>query len=184
MNYPIDISNKVIKTERLILRPFKLSDLDNFYEYAKNPDVGPNAGWPPHKSKDDSLVILKKFIEHKKTFAITLNSKVIGSIGIELYKEDELKELDNLKAREIGYVLSKDYWGMGIMTEAVKAVIDYLFNKVGLDVIVCGHFVQNDRSRRVQEKCGFKHYKLIKYENIMGTTQESWQSLLYKEKAM
>ena len=177
MNYPIDISNVVLKTERLILRPWKLSDLDDLFEYASNPDVGPNAGWSPHKNKDESLEILNRFIDHKKTFAIEYNNKVIGSIGIELYNEKELPEYNNLKGREIGYVLSKDYWGKGIMTEGVKAVIDYLFNEVGLDFIACGHFLRNDRSRRVQEKCGFEHVRIIKYETKIGTIEESWISV-------
>ena len=94
MNPSIDISNVVLKTERLILRPWKLSDLDDFFEYASVDGVGPMAGWPPHKNKDESLVILNSFINKKKTFALEYNGKVIGSIGIETYKEDELPEFE------------------------------------------------------------------------------------------
>ena len=131
MNAQFDITGITLETERLILRPWTYDDLDDFYEYASNPDVGPMAGWEPHKDKQASLEILKRFVEHKKTFAIVYkeNMKAIGSLGIEFYElEDKLTEFKDLQGRSIGYVLSKDYWGRGLMPEAVKAVIDFLFN--------------------------------------------------------
>ena len=118
MNANIDLTNVILETERLILRPWKLDDLDDFFEYAKNPDVGPRAGWLPHKNKEKSLEILNKFIEEKKTFAIVYkeNNKVIGSLGLEKYNlEDKLSEFFDYRGREIGYVLSKDYWGKALM---------------------------------------------------------------------
>ena len=176
MNYDIDITGLVLKTDRLILREWKESDLSDFYEYASVDGVGEMAGWPHHKNIEETKIILNRFIMGKKTFCIEYNGKAIGSLGIEKYNEEKLPELNNLKAREIGYVLSKDYWGMELMPEAVKCVIDYLFNVVGLDVLVCGHFDYNDQSRRVQEKCGFKHYKL----GINDDGPNVWISLLYK----
>ena len=82
MNVNIDISNVVLKTERLVLRPWRQSDLEDFYEYASVDGVGQMAGWPPHKSKEDSQMILDRFIEGKRTFALDYNGKVIGSLGI------------------------------------------------------------------------------------------------------
>ena len=180
MNTDIDISNVILKTKRLTLRSWKLSDLDDLYEYAKVPDVGERAGWNHHQNKEESLFILNKFVNDKKTFAIEYNGKVIGSIGIEKYDENEFPDLVNLRGREIGYVLSKDYWGMGIMTEAVKEVIKYLFEKEGLDFIVCGHFLENERSHRVQEKCDFKHVKRIKFMTRMNIEKESWLAILWR----
>jgi ribosomal-protein-alanine N-acetyltransferase len=178
MNKNIDISKIILKTERLVLRPWALDDVNDFYEYASIDGVGQVAGWIPHKNKEESLKILKMFIEEKKTFAITYNDKVIGSLGIEKYKEKELPEYDSKFGREIGYVLSKDYWGKGIMPEVVNEVIRYLFEEENLDFIVCGHFTDNNQSKRVQEKCGFKHYKQIKYETRYGTIKDSWLSIL------
>lgn len=163
MNIKVDISNVIIKTERLTLRGFELSDLDDFYEYASVDGVGQMAGWLPHKNKEESLTILKRFIESKKVFAILYNNKTIGSIGIEEYKDYELPEFQDYLGREIGYVLSKDYWGNGFMTEAVRAVINYCFNNLKVDFLVCGAFVDNIRSIRVQEKCEFVFYKNTKY---------------------
>jgi len=180
MNKKIDISETIIKTERLTIRPWNCTDLQDFYEYASVDGVGQMAGWMPHKDIDESKKILQMFIAEKKTFALEYNGKVIGSLGIEEYDEEALPEFAEKNGREIGYVLSKNYWGMGLMPEAVRAVINYLFNDVELDFIVCCHFTDNDQSRRVQEKCGFKHYKLIKSETRYGIVKDSWASVMIR----
>ena len=180
MNLEIDISNVVIKTERLILRPWKETDLDDFFEYASVDGVGEMAGWPHHKSKEESKLIIDSFINDKKTFAIEYKGKVIGSLGIEEYNENTLPEFKDKKVRELGFVLSKDYWGKGFMPEAVKEVIDYLFNQLQLDIIVCCHFANNIQSKRVQEKCGFKFYKKRRYETGYGTIEDDCINILCK----
>lgn len=178
MNANIDISNVTLKTERLALRPWSLDDLADFNEYASVDGVGQMAGWLPHKDIEESREILNMFIAHKKTFAIEYNGKAIGSLGIEKYNEKALPEYDGKIGREIGYVLSKDYWGLGLMPEAVNRVIKYLFDDIKLDFIVCGHYTDNDQSRRVQEKCGFKQLKLIISETRYGIVKDSWVSIL------
>lgn len=182
MNVNIDISNVVLKTNRLILREWKLSDLDDFYEYAKVDGVGQMAGWLPHESKEKSFEILNHFIDGKKTFAIVYDDKVIGSLGIEKYNEEALPEFKDLTAREIGFVLSKNYWGLGIMPEAINAVITYLFNDINLDLLICGHFKRNNQSRRAQEKCGFKYYKDYKHKTRYETIEEASINILYNPK--
>lgn len=171
MNAKIDISDIVIKTQRLTLRPFKEYDLEDFFEYAKVDGVGEMAGWNHHKTIEESKVILDIFLAEKKTFAIEHNGKVIGSVGIENYNEEAHTELAQNMGREIGFVLSKDYWGQGLMPEAVNGVIDYLFNQVKLDFIICCHSTHNIQSKRVQEKCGFKVYK---------TTDKKQINILYR----
>ncbi|MBO4716519.1 MAG: GNAT family N-acetyltransferase [Spirochaetales bacterium] len=182
MNAPIDISDVVLKTERLTLRPWRQSDLDDFFEYASVDGVGQMAGWPPHRSKEDSQSILDRFIAHKRTFAIEHNGKVIGSVGIEKYDDWKFPDYTDKRCREIGYVLSKDYWGHGIMPEAVKRVIRYLFEDVGLDAIFCGHFLRNGRSARVQEKCGFEHLLYDKYQTSMETLEDNEVNILTRER--
>ena len=122
MNKEIDITGVTLKTDRLILRPWKETDLEDFYEYASVDGVGQMAGWTPHKDIEESQTILGRFINGKKTFAIEYSGKVIGSLGIEMYNENNFPELSMLQGRSIGYVLAKPYWGQGIMPEAVKAV--------------------------------------------------------------
>lgn len=178
MNTAIDMSHVILRTDRLILRPWRETDLDDFYEYASVDGVGQMAGWRPHADKEESREIMSLFIRQKKTFALEYQGKVIGSIGIENYNEERYPEFKEKKCREIGYVLSKDYWGQGLMPEAVREVIRYLFEDVGLDVIFCGHFLSNKQSARVQEKCGFRHYAYDLYETRMGTVEENEVAIL------
>ncbi|MBQ1533826.1 MAG: GNAT family N-acetyltransferase [Erysipelotrichaceae bacterium] len=181
MNTEIDVSNTVLKTKRLILRSWRKEDLDDFFEYASVDGVGQMAGWLPHQNKDDTQMILDSFIDKKRTFALEYQGKVIGSLGIEEYDEDKFPELKDKKCREIGYVLSKNYWGRGLMPEAVKEVIRYLFEEVQLDVILCSHFLSNHQSQRVQEKCGFRHYAYGTYETRYGTVEEDETNIMTRE---
>ena len=162
MNANFEIGELVIETERLILRSFKQSDLHDFNEYASVSGVGEMAGWKHHETIEKTQEILDMFIKEDKTFAIVFkkNNKVIGSLGVDKYGlEEKLTEFNSYYGREIGYVLSKDYWGKGIMPEAVGAVISYLFNDLNLDFLTCGYYDFNNQSKRVQEKCGFKPYR-------------------------
>lgn len=183
MNAVIDITGVVLKTDRLILRPWRESDLSDLYEYARVDGVGQMAGWNPHRNMEESRTILNSFIRHRKTFALEYEGKVIGSLGVEEYSEENYPELDALRGREIGYVLSRDYWGRGLMPEAVKAVIAWLFSETGVDFLICGHFDHNARSRRVVEKCGFRYIKTTKYETRYDTVENSVEYILRREEA-
>lgn len=181
MNIEVDITGVVLKTERLVLREWKESDLQDFFEYCSVEGVGEMAGWAYHENIEKSKQILDLFIKEKKTFCIELEGKAIGSVGIEKYNEKEFPEYDNLKGREVGFVLSKDYWGRGIMPEAVKGVLAYCFDTLGCDFVACGHFEWNGQSRRVQEKCGFHYVKTIDYTTRMGTHENSMENVLFKD---
>ena len=181
MNAHFRINGKVIETERLILRAFKQTDLESFYEYASVEGVGEMAGWKHHESIDESRKIMDSFINNDKVFAICLkeNNKVIGTVGIEKYGlEDALTEFKNYRGRELGYVLSKDYWGKGLMPEAVNAVIEYLFNELDYDFLLCGYYNFNERSKRVQTKCGFRLYRSLTMTTQMGTKEQGTLMLL------
>lgn len=186
MNALIDVTDVCIETERLILRPWKQSDLQDFYEYASMDGLGQMAGWQPHENMEKSQEILNLFITEKKTLAIVEKSrqKVIGSVGIE-DQEEQVGLPENLQGRELGYALSKKYWGRGLMPEAVKAVIDYCFHTLGYDYLTCGHYVWNTQSKRVIEKCGFQFLKEIIHHNSLGNDERTYLYLLtnpYKER--
>ena len=142
---------KTIETERLILRAWTMEDAPEMFEYAKSPLVGPSAGWEPHQTIDDTKQYLAVAIKENETWAITrkLEGCVIGSIGLHLTRVDTV--------RELGYVLHPDFWEQGIMTEAAKAVIDFGFSELHLDAVRVFHKVNNARSRRVIQKCGFRY---------------------------
>lgn len=150
---------KTIETERLILRGWQLEDLDDLYEYAKNPNVGPMAGWKPHSSKEVSLNVLKSFIENDDMWAIVFkeNGKVIGQLRI--YPDENRGKYN---AKYISFALSADYWGKGYMTEAVKRVVKYAFEEMNIDLLSVFHYPHNIRSKRVIEKCGFQYEMTIK----------------------
>lgn len=160
MNPIIDISNTILESERLILRFWQIYDLSDFYEYASVPGVGEMAGWKRHESIEESKKILSLFMGQKDIFAIVSKEerKVIGSLGLKKSWAESFSEYQRLKVKEIGYALSKDYWGRGLMTEAVQRIIRFCFDTQGIEVLTVEHFIDNDRSRRVIEKCGFQYF--------------------------
>lgn len=169
---------KTLITDRLILREWKESDYMDLHEYAKSELVGPDAGWPPHKTEEESKEIIKMFIKDNDVYAIVLKSenKVVGSIGLHNRTQDE--SLSDLEQREIGYVLNPKYWGKGIVPEAVNCLIEYGFNELNLDLLWCGHHDYNYKSKRVNEKCGFK-YRLQKNEKLKLLNNKEVSVLYY-----
>lgn len=161
MNAEVDLSDVRLETERLILRAWEPEDLEDLYAYAKDPETAAGAGWPPHRSRDESRRILRLFIEEKQTLAIMVKrgQRVIGSLALDEIREELPASLEPYKGRELGYVLHKDYWGRGLMTEAVKALIRRCFQHEDYDFLAVGHFAENLRSARVIEKCAFRYYK-------------------------
>lgn len=184
MDVIIDVSQITVETPRLLLRAFKESDLQDFFDYASVPGIGELAGWPHHESIEVSREKLQSFIEKKEVFAIyhKYAGKVIGSLGLHKSWGNDEKAYKDLKLKEIGYVLSKSYWRQGLMTEAVRAVIDYGFAFLGLDAFTCGHVRENIRSRRVIEKCGFAFVKECEYyARLLRRSFDDMKYILTKE---
>ena len=161
---------KTLYTQRLILRDFAQTDLVDFNRYCSVEGVGEMAGWSCHKSMEESQEILSRFIAEGHTYCLedNLSHVVIGSIGIE-EKNNEIFDIVRQKGLfgtivEIGYVLEKQHWNKGLMTEAVLRVIDHCFCDLHVDNILVGHFPDNLQSKRVIEKCGFS--PLITLEKI------------------
>lgn len=141
-----------LQTARLLLRPFRHSDLSAFYAYACSPLVGPDAGWPPHQNREASRLVLDSFIREDEVWAIQLqqNEAPIGSIGLHA---DPKRDYEG--ARMLGYALGDRYWGHGYATEAAREVIRFAFLVQHIQLLSLYHYAYNDRSRRVAEKCGF-----------------------------
>lgn len=151
-------------TERLHIRPWKDSDAESLYEYAKNPNVGPMAGWPVHTSVENSLEIIHGVLSEEGTFAICLKEDdiAIGSIGIMDAKEAQPEDFQTEK--EIGYWLGEPFWGRGLMPEAVRCIQKYCFEKLGCTALWCCHNITNKKSERCMTKCGFKEHHIV--ENV------------------
>ena len=165
MDIQIDITDTVLETRRLILRPWEESDLEDFYAYASVEGVGEMAGWRHHESIEVSRSILEDFMSHKNVFALVHreSGRAIGSLGLHPSWANEDEAYRDLKVKEIGYVLSREYWGQGLMPEAVRAVIGFCFDTCRLDALTVGHFSVNGQSKRVIEKCGFQFVKESRY---------------------
>ena len=149
---------KAIETERLFLREWQKKDVEDLYDIMKNPSVI-IGGWKPHANINTSIELLKEYMESDERWAVALKDtgKVIG--GIRVYPDHNR---GRFYAKMINYVLSEDYWGNGYMTEAVKRIIEYLFEESDIDLLSAFHYPENDRSKKVLEKCGFQYEITIK----------------------
>lgn len=183
MNIEVDISKECIFTKRLALRPFRMSDLHDFFSYASIDGVGELAGWSHHEDISESKAVLFAYMKDKRTFALEYQGKVIGSLELRLYDEKRLSELAPYRCLELGCVLSKDYWGKDLMLEALKAVIAYCFDTLSVEIIIGEYLSYNYQSLRLQEKLGFIHYKQYAYHNAeMNLKNHAWITLLIKDK--
>lgn len=177
-----------LETERLILRPWLEADAEDLYEYAKDPEVGPIAGWPVHTSVENSREIIRDTLMTEETYAVCRKSdgKPIGCAGLSVGKNSNLK-LPETEA-EIGYWLGRPFWGNGLIPEAARELIRHGFEDLGLETLWCGYFDGNEKSWRVQEKCGFTHHHTneniywellgaVFTEHISRLTRAEWEAL-------
>ncbi len=173
------------ETDRLLLRPWMEEDAEALYEVAKDPQVGPIAGWPEHSSVENSREVIKKILSAEGTYAVVLKelNKPVGSVGLTFGENSTLKIPEN--EAEVGYWIGVPYWGKGLIPEAVETMLYYGFEVLELDKIWCGYFDGNDKSKRVQEKCGFKYQYTnenmywalmddIRTEHVTCITKEEW----------
>jgi len=120
-----------METKRLILRSWEESDAEALFKWASDPDVGPRAGWPPHKSIEESREVIRNIFSNDHTWAVVLkeSGEAIGCMGYFTQAESNIGIGEN--EVEVGYWIAKPYWNQGICTEALRAMIDYCFNKKG-----------------------------------------------------
>lgn len=167
---------KTLETERLILRPWCEDDADDMFQWAKSPNVGPRAGWPPHENIEKSQSIIKHFIAKDDVWAIVLKEagKPIGSFGLH---NDEKR--NNPNARCLGYVLSEDYWGKDIIAEATKEVLRFAFEEQDLTLVSVCHYDFNEQSKRVIEKCGFTYEGTLRQAVKLSFANKPYDELCY-----
>lgn len=174
-----------LTTERLILRRFKMEDAqDMFNNWAADPDVNTFMTWPAHTSVDVSKAVTEEWISHYGegncfNWAIEYkdNGHVIGSISVVDLNEE-------IESCEVGYCMSKAYWGQGIMPEALKAVMAYLFDVVGMNRVGAKHDVNNPKSGRVMDKAGMVTEGILRAagHNNRGICDEVWHSMVRSER--
>lgn len=176
-----------IETERLLLRPWRETDAEALYRYAKDPRVGPSAGWPVHTSVEDSRGIIRGVLSAPGTYAVVLKEtgEAVGSAS--LMRAGQSNFAIGEDEAEIGYWIGAPYWGRGLIPEAVNALLRFGFEELGLGAVWCGYFEGNEKSKRVQEKCGFTYHHTLEdkfvpllqkkfTEHINRQTREEWEA--------
>lgn len=174
-----------ILTSRLLLRPWADTDAERLYELARDPAIGPAAGWPPHTSVENSLEIIHTALGRPETYAVVLREigLPIGSAGIF----DTDAQGAQPGEPEIGYWIGRSYWGHGYAPEATQALIRRCFEQLGHARVWCSYFDGNEKSRRCQEKCGFRFHHTepelywdvtneYKCTHFTCLTREDWRS--------
>ena len=151
-----------LETERLILRPLKMGDARDLFAYARDPEVSRHVLWDTHENIGQSRQFLRAAIRQYRrglpgSFAITLKSsgRMIGTVGFMWVN------IDNRSA-EVGYSLGRDYWNQGIMTEALREVIAFGFDKLQLNRIEAQHETDNPASGRVMAHVGMREEGLLR----------------------
>ena len=153
VNYEaILLENSEIENQHIILRPFTISDAQDFFEIASDENVTEYLTWKSHINIEQSINSLnERFIGKPHIYAIELKNtkKCIGCIDLRITPEHE--------KTSFGFMLNREYWGKGYMTEALESVIELVFNKLKLNRIESTHYTGNEGSGRVMEKCGMKY---------------------------
>lgn len=174
---------KGTKTERLLLRPWRIDDAEALYRYASDPDVGPAAGWKPHESMNESREIIDTVFSAPETYAVVVKetNEPVGCVGL-LFGENANVELCDGEA-EVGYWIGRPFWGHGLAPEATRALMRHAFEDLRLTKLWCGWYEGNDKSMRVQEKCGFSFERIEEgvLNEATGETTRMYVSSLKKD---
>ena len=180
-----DKKRVMLQTKRLALRPWTETDAESLYAYAKDPDIGPIAGWPAHTSVGESLDAIRNVLTGAECYAICEkgSDRAIGAIELKLNGHTDMTERDD--ECELGYWIGKPFWGRGYIPEAATELIRHGFEDLGMTTIWCGYYDGNTQSKRVQEKLGFTYHHTceevpvplmnetrIGHTNVM--TKEQW----------
>ena len=173
------------ETDRLFLRPWTEDDAESLYEYAKDPAVGPIAGWPVHTSADNSRDIIREVLSADETYAVCLkeDNRAIGSVGLIQPAQSHTKTADD--EIEIGYWIGVPFWGKGLIPEAVRRLQEHAFFDLGCSAMWCGYYDGNEKSKKCQEKCGFIYHHTeenkpcelmgdVRTEHFTRITKEEW----------
>lgn len=178
----------MLETERLILRKWTEEDAESLFEYAKDAEIGPAAGWPPHKSVEESRAVIKNVFDGAECYAICEkeNNIAIGAVELKLNGHTNKTKRDD--ECELGYWLGQPFWGRGYMPEASRELLRHGFEDLGMTTIWCAYYDGNLKSKRVQEKLGFVYHHTcnevpvpllhevrVEHTNVM--TKEHWEEI-------
>ncbi|MCR5648618.1 MAG: GNAT family N-acetyltransferase [Oscillospiraceae bacterium] len=171
----------ILETERLVLRPWTEEDTEECYKYAADPLVGPPAGWPAHESLEQTREVIRTILAVPETYAVVLRETglPVGSVGLHMHSdlaegEDEC---------ELGYWIGAPYWGRGLIPEASRELLRHAFEDLGVKKVWCGYYDGDEKSKRVQEKLGFRYQRTTENAPVpqMGETRRGHVNLMTTE---
>ena len=175
---------KIIETEHLILRPFRAEDAEPmFRNWASDPEVSKFLTWPTHESVEVSKWVVGSWCEKNNDpknyqWAIEFKSicEPIGSISA-------VKVNDETQSATIGYCIGRSYWGQGITAEALRAIIKFFFEEVGINCVNACHDSRNPNSGKVMKKCGMTYEGTWRAGGVnnQGICDKVWYSILREE---
>lgn len=146
-----------MESERIRLRRWNEDDAAILFKYASDPELGPLAGWPPHKSIEESRIVIRDIFTNDETWAIELKEtgEAIGCMGYFSFGKSNIQIGEN--DCEVGYWVARPFWNQGICTEALSLMLEYCFEVKKFNLVWADHFVGNPASGRVMQKCGFEY---------------------------
>ncbi len=179
------VGTQTIETDRLILRKFRLEDAEDMYaNWASDPEVTRFLTWQPHPNVDATKSLLSDWIQRYEdggyfnwVMELKETGKAIGNISVVKLKE-------NTETADMGYCMSRAYWGKGLMPEALRAVMDFLFDVVGVNRVAACHDVNNPKSGRVMDKAGMKQEGILRVagRNNLGICDEVWHAMIRSDR--
>lgn len=198
-----DKNKTTLRTPRLMLRRWEISDAEDLFTWASDKDVGPAAGWPQHKSVQESRNIIETVFVGSECYALCPNHNAEGLFDKEPFKnirantvigciELKLNGFTNLTNRndecEMGFWIAKPFWGYGFIPEAAQELLRHAFDDLGMRTVWCGYYDGNEKSKRAQEKIGFVFHHTNKEtpvpllqetrtEHINYMTYEVWREI-------
>lgn len=178
------LGTKTIETNRLILRKFELTDAEDMYNnWANDDNVTRYITWATHKNIEETNKVVEGYVNESVRdnyyhWCIVLKetNEVVGSIGAFRLFED-------LKLFEIGYCIGTKFWNKGITTEAMKALIKFFFEEVGVNRIEARHDTNNPSSGKVMIKSGLKFEGILRQagKNNSGIVDSAVYAILKEE---
>lgn len=171
-----------ITTERLTLRPWTEADAPALFRWASDPEVGPRAGWEPHRSVEESTRIIREVLAVPESYAIVIKGRrpadePVGAVGLKFGAASELAR--DTREAELGYWLARPLWGRGYVPEAACALLAHAFGDLRLSAVWAGHYDGNAQSRRVMEKLGLTEQCVREtdgqLERVLRITRAEWE---------
>ena len=186
-----------LETTRLTLRPWRESDAAALFRYARDPSVGPRAGWTAHGSVEESRQVIREVLAVPESYAIVLKRRAgdlpVGAIALMFGATSELAR--SSREAELGYWVGRPLWGQGLVPEAAAALLEHAFSDLRLDAVWASYYEGNEQSRRVQEKLGFVPERIIESlprprlgdavrAHVNALTRERWTQVRHTHRGL